>query len=131
MIAAPAPASALGAGDRLRIGFIGPGGRGFGAHVKTLAKLRSEGANIDLVAVSEVYKVQEDMVCDYIEKETGLKPKRYEDYRDMDEKFMTQDTFYFYKVLRKFSNELTQTFSKKPIDITFHNITYSIEIEDR
>jgi hypothetical protein len=31
---------------------IGPGGRGFGAHVKSLARLHSEGANIELVAVS-------------------------------------------------------------------------------
>lgn len=82
-IAAPAPARALGAGDRLRVGFIGPGGRGFGAHVKSLANLRKDGANVDLVAVSEVYKVQEDKVCDYIKSETGIAPKRYEDYRDM------------------------------------------------
>lgn len=82
-IAAPAPARAAGAAQRLRIGFIGPGGRGFGAHVKKLAELRAAGENIDLVAVSEVYKVQEDKVCDYIQKETGLEPKRYEDYRDM------------------------------------------------
>ncbi|MBI3462337.1 MAG: twin-arginine translocation signal domain-containing protein, partial [Planctomycetes bacterium] len=27
--AAPAPARVLGANDRIRIGFIGPGGRGF------------------------------------------------------------------------------------------------------
>jgi predicted dehydrogenase len=81
--AAPAPARAIGAGDRIRIGFIGPGGRGFGAHVKTLAKLRKEGANIDLVAVSEVYQVQEDKVCKFIEEETGIAPKRQQDYRDM------------------------------------------------
>ena len=36
-----APASAADANSRLRIGFIGPGGRGFGAQVNTLAKLRS------------------------------------------------------------------------------------------
>jgi predicted dehydrogenase len=78
-----APASAADANSRLRIGFIGPGGRGFGAHVKTLAKLRSEGANIDLVAVSEVYKNQEDKVCDFIKKETGVEAKRYVDYTDM------------------------------------------------
>lgn len=82
-LAAPAPARAAGANERLRIGFIGPGGRGFGAHVKTLARLREEGANIDLVAVSEVYKVQEDQVCSFIQKSTGTDPKRYEDYRDM------------------------------------------------
>lgn len=82
--AAPAPAAAsANAGSRLRIGFIGPGGRGFNAHVKTLARLRSEGANIDLVAVSEVYKNQEDKVCSFIKQETGIEPKRYVDYTDM------------------------------------------------
>ena len=45
-LAAPAPARAYGANDKLRIGFIGPGGRGFGAHVKTLAKLFHETAKI-------------------------------------------------------------------------------------
>lgn len=83
LAAGAAPASAADANSRLRIGFIGPGGRGFGAHVKTLAKLRSEGANIDLVAVSEVYKKQEDTVCDFIKKETGVEAKRYVDYTDM------------------------------------------------
>ncbi|HEX3871294.1 MAG TPA: twin-arginine translocation signal domain-containing protein, partial [Pirellulales bacterium] len=64
IIAAPAAARAYGANERLRIGFIGPGGRGFGAHVKSLTKLKKDGANIDLVGVSEVYKEQEDKVCD-------------------------------------------------------------------
>ncbi|NBW97103.1 MAG: gfo/Idh/MocA family oxidoreductase [Planctomycetia bacterium] len=83
LAAGAASASAADANSRLRIGFIGPGGRGFGAHVKTLAKLRSEGANIDLVAVSEVYKNQEDKVCEFIKKETGVEAKRYVDYTDM------------------------------------------------
>ena len=83
LAAGAAPASAADANSRLRIGFIGPGGRGFGAHVKTLAKLRSEGANIDLFAVSEVYKNQEDKVCEFIKKETGVEAKRYVDYTDM------------------------------------------------
>lgn len=67
----------------VRIGFIGPGGRGFGAHVKTLAKLKNEGAPIELAAVAEVYSVQRDKVADYIEKENGKRPATYEDYRDM------------------------------------------------
>lgn len=83
ILAAPAPARAAGANGRIRIGFIGPGGRGFGAHVKSLIKLRKEGASIDLVAVSEVYKKQEDMVCAHIVQETGVDPKRYIDYQDM------------------------------------------------
>ena len=89
LFTAPARAHALGAGDRLRIGFIGPGGRGFGAHVQTLMKLRKEGANIDLVAVSEVYSKQRDQVLKYLETESAAEGgqqvvgKKYDDYRDM------------------------------------------------
>jgi len=81
--AVPAPARAYGANERIRIGFIGPGGRGFGAHVKTLAKLREKGANVDLTAVSDVYSVQQEKVVDYILKQTGIKAARYENYEDM------------------------------------------------
>ena len=82
-LAAPASAAVANANSRLRIGFIGPGGRGFGAHVKTLAKLHNEGLPVDLVAVSEVYKKQEDTVCSYIKEQTGRDPSRYVDYNDM------------------------------------------------
>ena len=80
---AAAPASSANANERIRIGFIGPGGRGFGAHVKNLAKLRNDGANIELVAVAEVYSVQRDKVADYIHQENGNTPATYLDYRDM------------------------------------------------
>lgn len=80
---AAAPASAANANERIRIGFIGPGGRGFGAHVKTLAKLRNDGANIELAAVAEVYSVQRDKVADYIHEQNGNTPATYVDYRDM------------------------------------------------
>ena len=76
-------ATAADQNERLRIGFIGPGGRGFGAHVKRLCKLHGEGAKIELVAVAEVYKNQREKVSEYIEKETGFKPAQYVDYQDM------------------------------------------------
>ncbi|QDS92864.1 Inositol 2-dehydrogenase [Roseimaritima multifibrata] len=79
-------AAAEGSNSRLRIGFIGPGGRGFGAHVKSLANLHKAGRKIDLVAVAEVYELRRDQVAEYIEKETGTKPAKYVDYRDMLEK---------------------------------------------
>ncbi|HEY4310071.1 MAG TPA: Gfo/Idh/MocA family oxidoreductase [Pirellulales bacterium] len=82
-IAAPAPARAAGANDRIRLGFIGPGGRGFGAHIRTLNKLRKDGANIDLVAVSDVYTKNQERATGFIEKETGIKATLYEDYHDM------------------------------------------------
>ena len=71
------------AAETLRIGFIGPGGRGFGAHVKRLAELKNEGRNIELAAVAEVFEEQRDKVADYIEAENGNAPAKYVDYREM------------------------------------------------
>ena len=78
--------AAAGANEKLRIGFIGPGGRGFGAHVKTLCELQKAGRKIDLVGVAEVYETQRNMVSDYIKTETGTDPGRYVDYNEMIEK---------------------------------------------
>jgi predicted dehydrogenase len=75
--------AATSANDRLRIGFIGPGRRAFAAHVKTLARLRREGAAVDLVAVNDVYSVHRDRAADYIAAETGARPAVYGDYREM------------------------------------------------
>ncbi|TWT55428.1 Inositol 2-dehydrogenase [Thalassoglobus neptunius] len=72
--------------QNIRIGFIGPGGRGFGAHVRTLAKLKNEGANIELVSVAEVFSVQREKVADYIKEKNGNTPTQYVDYREMLEK---------------------------------------------
>ena len=69
--------------SRLGIGFIGPGGRGHNGHVVPLAKLQKSGMPIDLVAVNDVYKHNEDKAFETIAKETGKKPKRYDNYRDL------------------------------------------------
>ena len=68
---------------KIRIGFVGPGGRGFGAHVKSLTTLAVEGQPIELVAVCDVFSEHRDKAADHIAKETGKAPKKYEDYRDM------------------------------------------------
>jgi len=78
-----ATARPLGANDRIHIGFIGPGRRGFGAHVKTLARLREAGANIELAAVNDVYTVNRDRAADFIAERTGRRPHVYRDYREM------------------------------------------------
>ena len=69
--------------DKIRIGFIGPGGRGFGAHVKRLTKLQVEGEPIELVAVCDVYNEHRDRAASYIEKQTGKAPSKHEDYLEM------------------------------------------------
>ncbi len=76
-------AKAAAANDKIRIGFIGPGGRGFGAHVKTLTKLAAEGQPIELAAVCDVYNIHRDRAADHIEKNLGKLPAKYEDYLEM------------------------------------------------
>ncbi len=80
---AASAARAANANQRLRIGFIGPGRRGFAAHVKSLTALRKQGAKIDLVAVNDVYAVHRDRAASYIKTETGVAPTIYASYRDM------------------------------------------------
>jgi len=82
-LVAPTAPGAQGASDRIRIGFIGPGRRGFGAHVKTLARLRKQGFNIELAAVNDVYTVNRDRAVEFIAAETGARPQVYDDYREM------------------------------------------------
>ena len=79
----PSSARAAGSNQRLRIGIIGPGGRGFGVLVKSLVKMRNEGANIELAALAEVYSIQRDMVADCIQQENDRRPATYVDYREM------------------------------------------------
>ncbi|MCP4506627.1 MAG: hypothetical protein GY826_09570, partial [Fuerstiella sp.] len=70
-VAAGTAAASSSANAKIRIGFVGPGGRGFGAHVKRLTKLQLEGQPIELVAVCDVYSEHRDRAASYIEKETG------------------------------------------------------------
>ena len=82
-IAAPATSRAAGANDRIRIGFIGTGRRGFGVHVKSLASLRRLGAKLDLVGVCDVYSVHREQAVDYIKQATGVQAKSYVDHREL------------------------------------------------
>ncbi|MCP4477209.1 MAG: Gfo/Idh/MocA family oxidoreductase [Planctomycetaceae bacterium] len=89
MAAFPSVASAESsslANAKIRIGFVGPGGRGFRAHVRTLCKLQGEGQPIELVAVCDVYNKHRERAANYIEQETGQKPAQFIDYLEMIEK---------------------------------------------
>lgn len=83
---ATARARAASPNETIRIGFVGIGGRGFGAHVKTLTKLQVEGQPIELVAVCDVFNEYRDKAAAHIKKETGQDVEKYEDYVEMYEK---------------------------------------------
>ena len=57
MLATSSHARANVVADRLNIGFIGTGRRGL-QHVDSLTGLRSQGTNVELTAVCDIYSVQ-------------------------------------------------------------------------
>ena len=83
LAAAPSVVRAANTNSVLRIGFIGPGGRGHGAHIGTLKELQKAGENIDLVAVCDVYSVNRDRAAHTISSQTNKDVAKYVDYRDM------------------------------------------------
>ncbi len=82
-VSQPSQVRAVSANGKIRIGFIGPGGRGFGAHVKTLSKLAKEGQPIELVSVCDVYSEHRDRAVDHIRENNGNTPTQYNDFREM------------------------------------------------
>jgi len=83
LVSAAQSSEAAAANEKLRIGFVGPGGRGFGAHVKTLTRLAEEGRPIELVAVCDVYSEHRERAVSHIKKHLKTEPRSYEDFRDM------------------------------------------------
>lgn len=61
--AKPAQSRVIGANDRINVGIIGVGTRGFG-HVRTLKKLMEANGSCQIIAVSDVYKLRRDRARD-------------------------------------------------------------------
>ena len=67
----------------IKVGFIGVGSRGFGAHVRRMAQLKTDGQPVELVAVCDVFSENRERAARYIESKNGNKPVQYEDHREM------------------------------------------------
>jgi len=88
----PAPGSVLGANDRLNVGFVGVGGQGFSAHVRTVANAGSEGEtwhNYDYnavgMAVCDLYsgrRAQARDLLDSVRQARNLGDYTVETYED-------------------------------------------------
>jgi predicted dehydrogenase len=48
-----------------------------------VARLKEFGVNVDLAAVCDVYKPHEERAVQFIEEQTGKRPKTFRDYRDI------------------------------------------------
>ena len=72
LLTAPAPARAAGANERIRIGVIGAGNRGFNSLTKSLINLRAKGRNIDLVSGFRVLEGVGDQIVNNFFKMSGI-----------------------------------------------------------
>jgi predicted dehydrogenase len=73
---------AVGANDRIRIGQIGCGGRGCGAHMVGIHPY-DKSQNIEIVAVCDPWKVAREKAASLAKDWYGKEPKQFSSYRDL------------------------------------------------
>lgn len=81
-MAAATRARVCGANDRIRIGLIGCGGRGIGAHMKAVHE-HAQAANVEIVAVTDPWSVAARKAADQAKEWFGHEPKVCPSYRDL------------------------------------------------
>lgn len=79
-ISIPGAVNVLGANDRLKVGWIGAGMRGY--HVMNQA-YQDSADSIDIVAVCDTYKGNLAKAVDNVQTKQGKKPKAIVDYREI------------------------------------------------
>lgn len=75
-------ASTVGPNDRLRIGFIGVGGRAQ-EHLKSAITVQNSDQTVEIASVCDVFNRRLDEAVDTVAKGVGKKPNRCSDYRDI------------------------------------------------
>ncbi len=73
---------ALGANDRISIGVIGCGGRGFGAHMPGV-HAHAETQNVEITAVCDVWSVYRERAAEKVEEWYGRTPRQFSAYREL------------------------------------------------
>ena len=84
-VGTPAVLPARGLNERLRVGFIGTGGRA-NTHLRIIISLQKETNQLEAAAVCDVYRLHRQWAAERIEKATGRAPLVFEDYRELLEK---------------------------------------------
>ena len=72
----------IGANNRIRIGQIGCGQRGFGTHQRYV-KQHAETENLEVVAVCDPYRPAREKVAAHVKEWSGRAPKQFTSYRDL------------------------------------------------
>ncbi|MEW6358184.1 MAG: Gfo/Idh/MocA family oxidoreductase [Planctomycetota bacterium] len=81
-LSAASYARAAGANERIRIGVIGCGGRGFGAHMPPV-QLHAKEQNLEITAVCDPWSIRRDRAAAQVKEWFGREPAKLVSYRDM------------------------------------------------
>jgi len=71
-----------GANDRIRIGLVGCGGRGIGAHMRGVAR-HAKTQNIEFTAVCDPWRIARERAAASAKKWFGREPLQFASYRDV------------------------------------------------
>ena len=82
LIGAPAPARGANNNSKLRIAFLGTGGR-CRAHIKAVVNMQKEGRPVEAAAVCDVFNVNRDKAAKMITDVVDTKPVKTGDYREL------------------------------------------------
>lgn len=82
LFAVPAPLRAAKLNEKLRVGFLGTGGR-CNAHIDVVCNMQKEGMPVEAAAVCDVYNLNRDRAVARIQKAVGTEPIKRGDYRQI------------------------------------------------
>ena len=82
LLAVPRVIRAANLNQRIRLGFLGTGGRA-NAHVGTVLRMQQAGQPVEAAAVCDVYNVHRDRTAKRIQMAAGNAPSKTGDYRDV------------------------------------------------
>jgi predicted dehydrogenase len=81
-VAAPATVSGANLNGKLRVAFVGVGGR-CRAHIRNVCNMQNDGLAIEAAAVCDVYKMNIERAVGQVEKAVKTKPVTFGDYREV------------------------------------------------
>jgi predicted dehydrogenase len=76
------PAAPPNLNERMRIAFIGVGGRA-GEHLGSAARLQRDGGQVEIAAVCDVYKRNLENAAERVRRDTQKEPTQTDDYRNI------------------------------------------------
>ena len=82
LLGVAAPVRGRGLNEKLRVGFLGTGGR-CNAHITAVMKMQNEGKPVEAAAVCDVYTLNRDRAGQRIAKGVGTEPFKTGDYREI------------------------------------------------